>query len=126
MVSRWTAIAVIALMLLSQHAAHGHHSFAVEFTAEETAMITGVVAKVWFRNPHVRYFVNVTDSDGDVVRWDTRGSSPSLLVRKGWTKKTIVVGDTVTIKGHLGRDDKKLMSIINVVLADGTKLGKDE
>ena len=126
MILRWIIISFAACVLWFQSSAHGHHSFAVEFTAEETATITGVVAKVWFRNPHVRYFINVTDSDGDIVRWDTRGSSPSLLVRKGWTKKTIVVGDTVTIKGHLGRDDKKLMSIINIVLADGTKLGRDE
>ena len=126
MVFRRTVIAVAGFIIFMHSAAHGHHSFAVEFTREETATITGVVEKVWFRNPHVRYFVNVTGSDGEVVRWDTRGNSPSQLVRKGWTKNTIVVGDTITIKGYLGRDDEKLMSIINIVLADGTKLGKDE
>jgi hypothetical protein len=96
----------------------------VEFTAEESATIKGIVAEVWFRNPHVRYFVNVVNEEGETVRWDTRGSSPSLLVRKGWTKTTIEAGDEVTIRGHLGREDKKLMSIIWIELADGTKLGQ--
>ena len=113
-----------ALLLLFQASAHGHHSFAVEFTAEESATIKGIVAEVWFRNPHVRYFVDVVNEEGETVRWDTRGSSPSLLVRKGWTKTTIEAGDEITIKGHLGREDKKLMSIIWIELADGTKLGQ--
>jgi hypothetical protein len=124
MMQRLILAALTAMLLFLQTSAHGHHSFAVEFTAEETATIKGVVAEVWFRNPHVRYFVDVENSDGETVRWDTRGSSPSLLVRKGWTKTTITAGDVITIKGHLGRDDKKLMSIIFIELADGTKLGQ--
>ena len=124
MILRMILVVSTAFILLFQTPANGHHSFAVEFTAEETATIKGVVAEVWFRNPHVRYFVDVVNSDGATERWDTRGSSPSLLVRKGWTKTTIKAGDEVTIKGHLGRDDKKMLSIISVELADGTKLGQ--
>lgn len=124
MTSRLSIIIVATFLVFVQKSAVGHHSFAVEFTAEETAIIKGVVAEVWFRNPHVRYYVDVTD-DGETVRWDTRTSSPSLLVRKGWTKDTIKPGDVITIKGHLGRDDKRLLSIIGVELADGTKLGQE-
>lgn len=124
MYPRVVHLAAAVLLLFVQTTARGHHSFAAEFTAEETATITGVVVEVWFRNPHVRYYVEVTNEDGEVERWDTRGSSPSLLVRKGWTRDTISVGDVVTIEGHLGRDDRKLLSIITVELADGTKLGQ--
>ena len=125
MAPRFILVAAAAFLLAVVEPADGHHSFAAEFTADETAIISGVVAEVWFKNPHVRYFIDVTNSEGEVERWDTRGSSPSLLVRKGWTKNTISVGDIVTIKGHVGRDDKKLLSIIGVELADGTKLGQE-
>ncbi len=118
-------IAAIIFWFLLQDSAHGHHSFAVEFIAEETAVINGVVVEVWFRNPHIRYFVNVKNSDGEIERWDTRGNSTSLLVRSGWTKDTVSVGDAVTIRGYVGRDDKRLLSIISVELADGTKLGQN-
>jgi hypothetical protein len=124
-VSRFILVVAALFLILVQERADGHHSFAVEFTAEETAIINGVVAEVWFKNPHVRYYINVTNSEGEIDRWDVRGSSPSLLVRKGWTKKTISVGDVVTIKGHVGRDDKRLLSIIGIELADGSKLGQE-
>jgi len=124
MALRSMLIAVAVCLFVLYSPARAHHSFAAEFTAEEEATITGVVTEVWFRNPHVRYFIEVKNGAGEIEKWDTRGTSPSLLVRKGWTKKSISVGDVVTIKGHLGRFDKKLLSIITVELADGRKIGQ--
>ena len=108
---------------MTQTGADAHHSFAAEFTAERTETITGEVTEVWFRNPHVRYYVDVEAEDGSIEKWDTRGSSPSLLTRRGWTKDTIKPGDTITLKGHAAREtDRRLLSIIWVELADGTRL----
>ena len=101
---------------------HAHHSFTAEFTAEETATLTGVVTQVWFRNPHVRYVFTVTDPDGNEESWDARGSPVVWLARKGWTRDTIEVGDTVTFYGFLGRDGRKMLSIMTVTLDDGTEL----
>ncbi len=100
----------------------GHHSFTAEFTAEKTATLTGVVTQVWFRNPHVRYLFRVTNEAGEEEIWDARGSPVVWLARKGWTKDTIAVGDTVTFYGFLGRDGRKMLSIMTVTLADGTEL----
>lgn len=119
-------LVLLALWLALARAAPAHHSFAVEFTAEETATIEGTVAEVWFRNPHVRYYVDVTDEKGETERWDTRTSSPSLLVRKGWTKDTIRPGDRIRIHGHRGRNNPRLLSVIWIELADGTRLGKTD
>ena len=109
--------------ILASVAAVAHHSFSAEFTSDETATIEGVVTEVWFRNPHIRLYVDVTDADGNVVTWDTRGTSPSLLVRRGWTKDRVTAGDEVTIYGHRAIDpERKLLNIIWVELADGTRL----
>lgn len=102
--------------------ADAHHSFTAEFTAEETATLTGTVTQVWFRNPHVRYLFTVTDADGSEETWDARGSPVVWLARKGWTKNTIKVGDTVTFYGFLGRDGRKMLSIMTITLPDGTEL----
>lgn len=112
---------LVALVLLAP-AVFAHHSFTAEFTAEETATLTGVVTEVWFRNPHVRYVFTVTNEDGEEETWDARGSPVVWLARKGWKRDSIEVGDRVTFYGFLGRDGRKLLSIVKVTLADGTEL----
>lgn len=123
MVNRFIALATATAALFFATTVNSHHSFAAEFTAEATATITGTVTEVWFRNPHVRYYVDVEDDNGDIEKWDTRGSSPSLLTRRGWTKNRIKPGETITLKGHRAHEeDRRLLSIIWVELADGTRL----
>jgi hypothetical protein len=114
-------LSVLAALLAVGPAA-AHHSFTAEFTAEETATLTGVVTEVWFRNPHVRYVFTVTREDGERETWDARGSPVVWLARKGWTRDSIKVGDTVTFHGFLGRDGRRMLSIMTVTLEDGTKL----
>ena len=112
---------LLVVLVLSAAAAQAHHSFTAEFTAEKTATLTGTVQQVWFRNPHVRYVFTVTDEAGNEESWDARGSPVVWLARKGWTKDTIKVGDRVTFYGFLGKDDRRLLSIMTVTLEDGTE-----
>lgn len=115
-------MAAISLLFVSLQPAHSHHSFTAEFTAEKTATLEGTVAQVWFRNPHVRYLLTITNEEGEEETWDARGSPVVWLARKGWTKNSIKVGDTVSMYGFLGRDGRKMLSIMTVTLADGTVL----
>lgn len=111
------ALAVAALPLQ----AGAHHSYAAEFDSKNPRTIEGVVTEVWFKNPHVRYYVSVVE-DGEEVVWDTRGLSPVKLVRQGWTKRTIKVGDKIRLHGHVGHTNKHIMSILEITLEDGRKL----
>jgi hypothetical protein len=113
---------LVAAACLMAAAARAHHSFAAEFMADQTGTIEGVVTEVWFRNPHVRYYVEITLGDSSTESWDVRTSSPTQLSRRGWTQDTITEGDQVKVLGHLGRDGRKLLSLISIELADGTKL----
>lgn len=118
-------ILVVAAAILFAAGAEAHHSFAAEFLEDQTATMEGVVTEVWFKNPHVRYYIDVETDNGETETWDVRGLSPTSLVRRGWTPKTIQEGDRIKVHGHLGRDGRKLMSIISIELEDGTKLGQD-
>lgn len=99
-----------------------HHSYAAEFDADSPATIEGVVKEVWFKSPHVRYYITVADADGNSVVWDTRGLTPVKLARQGWTKNTIKVGDRVKVFGHMGHTNKTILSIVDITLPDGRVL----
>ena len=88
---------ILLALLLATTNSYAHHSYVAEFDADSPATIEGVVKEVWFKNPHVRYYVTVTNEDGEEVNYDTRGLTPVKLVRQGWTKKTIQVGDRIKI-----------------------------
>lgn len=115
---------LIATACLLSAVASAHHSFAAEFLGDQTLTIAGTVREVWFKNPHVRYYVDVEADDGSTETWDVRTSSPTILVRRGWSRDTIAEGDKVTIEGFLGRDGRKMLSLIRIELPDGTVLGQ--
>jgi hypothetical protein len=113
---------IAAALFFATGNSDAHHSYAAEFNADKPATIEGVVREVWFKNPHIRYYIDVTDEDGNTVTWDARGLAPVKLVRMGWTKKTIQVGDRITLYGHTGHTNKTIMSILDITLADGRVL----
>ena len=117
-----TVCVILTVAVTFPPTAYGHHSFTAEFTAEKTAELTGVITQVWFRNPHVRYLFTIENEAGEEETWDARGSPVVWLARKGWTRDTIKVGDKVTFYGFLGRDGRKMLSIMTVTLEDGTEL----
>ncbi len=116
-------LAGMLAILATACGAHAHHSFAAEFLDDTTLVIEGTVREVWFRNPHVRYYIDAVDENGVITAWDVRTSSPTLLVRRGWTESTISEGDKVRVEGYAGRDGRHLLSLISIELPDGSTLG---
>jgi hypothetical protein len=98
-----TAIAVLGLFLVASLGA-AHHSFSAQFDAEKPIMLTGIVTKVQWRNPHAWFYIDVEDDDGNVANWGMELGSPNLLMRQGWTRSSMKVGDAVIVEGFHSRD----------------------
>ena len=111
------AAGMIALMISSS--AMAHHSVASEYIVNSRGEVRGIVSEVWFKNPHVRYYVTVTDDAGDETTWDTHGHNPATLVKTGWGKDVIRAGDSVTIMGDSTRDGSPKLFIRTIELSDG-------
>jgi uncharacterized protein DUF6152 len=113
----WVAAAICAA-----GAADAHHSFASEFDASKKLKFTGTVTKVQWRNPHTYFFIDVTDEKGNVHNWAMELGSPNVLMRRGWTRETLKIGDQVTIEGSRARDMSYKGNAASVVMADGKRL----
>jgi len=108
--------------LAAAPAAFAHHSFAAEFDADKPVKVTGTVTKVQWRNPHTYFYVDVTDEKGAVHNWAMELGSPNGLTRRGWTRDTLKIGDTITIEGSRARDMSYKANASNVTLENGKRL----
>jgi len=116
------ALAAGAALLLTAASAWAHHSFAAEYDAKKPVTLTGTVTKVEWMNPHIFFYVDVKDAEGKVTNWRGEGGNLSGLMRRGWRKDSLKVGDTVTVEGSLAKNGQPLVNARTVTLADGKKL----
>jgi len=66
---------------------------------DETARvrIQGTVTEFIWTNPHSQIYLDVKDGSGKVVNWGVETNSPGILTRAGWTRRSLKVGDQVSI-----------------------------
>jgi hypothetical protein len=76
-----------------------HHAFSAEFDIKKPVKLSGVVTKVEWTNPHAWFYVDVKDEAGKVSNWGLELGSPNGLIRAGWTRSSIKVGDVVSVEG---------------------------
>jgi hypothetical protein len=113
------SLVMLTLALFGGPQARAHHSFAAEFSYEESGTIEGEVVEVLYVNPHARYFIAVKDEAGKQILWDAQTRSPNALLDAGWTKDTLKVGERVSIEGNLGREGARKIWIREVRKASG-------
>ena len=98
-----------------------HHSFAAEFDANKPVQMTGTVTKVEWRNPHTWFYVDVKNENGDVVNWGFELASPNLLLRNGWTRSALKIGDVVMVEAYQAKNGMSLANAHGVTLTDTGK-----
>jgi len=99
-----------------------HHAFAAEYDAQKPVTLKGAVTRVEWTNPHARFYVDVKDENGGVTNWNFELASPNVLVRNGWTRHSLKIGDEVTVQGSLAKDGSKMANARIVTLADGRRV----
>jgi hypothetical protein len=99
-----------------------HHSFDAEFDRNKPVAVTGTVTRVEWTNPHARVYVDVKDESGKVVNWDFELAGPNGLMRRGWNRKSLKVGEVVSVTGYGAKNAPYLGNASSITTSEGRKM----
>jgi hypothetical protein len=120
------AVFVVAVGLMAIRPLAAHHAM-VMYDRLKTMVLIGTVVEFQWTNPHVFVMVDgAADMDDDPALWRLEATSPSNLVRLGWTATALRPGDRVSITINPHRDGvrEKSARLLKVTLLDsGQELG---
>ena len=119
---RVIVLAAVAGWLMSVPLA-AHHGSAV-FDAGKMVTIKGTVKEWIYSNPHCLLKLEVRGDDGKVVEWIAEGQAPNVIFPAGYRKDSFKYGDEVTVTVEPVKGGLPMGRILEVVLANGTKLGR--
>ena len=99
-----------------------HHSFAAEFDQQKPIKLQGTVTKMEWINPHSWIHVSVKGPKGDATEWMIECGTPNLMLRRGFTTKSLVAGTEVIVEGYSARDGSNKANGNSITFTDGRKL----
>ena len=121
---RKTLAVMIAAVALFAAAAPvwAHHAFAAEFDANKPVKFRGTVTKMEWINPHAWIHIDVKADDGKVTPWMIEAAAPNALLRRGWTKQSLLAGTEILVEGFQAKDGANRANGSIITFADGKKL----
>ena len=99
-----------------------HHAFAAEFDANNPIELSGTVVRMEWVNPHTWIHIDVEEADGEQRRWMIEGGPPTSLLRRGFTKRSLLAGTEVFVEGFRAKDGSHKANGRDVTFVDGSKL----
>ncbi len=80
------------------------------------------MTRIEWVNPHAYLYIDVAGAHGGATNWGLQMGSPNGLVRRGWTRHSVSVGDLVSAEGSRAKDGSHVANIRSVVLPSGRRL----
>jgi len=120
----FTAVASIVGILAVSGSTLAHHGTGISYdltVRPVTARAT--VTEFKWANPHIGIYVDIKDDTGHIENWSIEGNSPYNWARMGWNRKTLKVGDEITLTFYRSKVPGVHAGVIaKAVLPDGTEV----
>jgi len=117
-----TVVLVAGVLLLAAVTAWAHHAFAAEFDSAKPVKFKGTVTKMEWINPHAWIHIDVKAEDGQVTPWMVEAAAPNALLRRGWTKNSLLAGTEILVEGYQAKDGANRANGSVITFTDGKKL----
>ncbi len=103
-------------------AAMAHHSNAA-YDLDHVQTMEGTVKTVNWTNPHITFVIEKDAKDSEpAATWVFEVSSPGVLTRSGWTKRSLQPGDHAVFRYAPLRDGTAGGFLLKVTLPNGQEL----
>jgi len=94
-----SSLAFVAVLLAAAAGTiAAHHSFDAEYDSSKSLTMSGIVTKVDWINPHAYIYVNSEAQSGGVQTYAFELGPPYALVRGGWKRDTVKIGDKIRVE----------------------------
>lgn len=126
-----TCARLLAFTSLLSYPVLAHHSTAA-FDTEKVVRIDGTITQFRWINPHASIKVEGDASEGVDGLWTVEMTAPNILLRQGWKRNSLQVGDKVVVfvnplKNAITLNDGSQGGLyVGAVLADGSTLGQTD
>lgn len=109
-------------LLLAVAPAWAHHAFQAEYDEKKPIHLVGKVTEMEWINPHSWIHLDVTGPDGKVTSWMVECGSPNIMLRRGFTKRTLEAGTEIEVQGYQAKSGENKANGGSVTFKDGRRL----
>lgn len=113
----WAAAMTLAVFITSD-SAQAHHAFSAEFDVSRPVNLTGPVVEIEWTNPHAWMHIETQDQEGVKQRWVVELVGINALVRIGFTRKSVKIGEALTVQGFGARNGSNTANASSIARAE--------
>ena len=121
MICRIGRVSTALTILLAAGSVSAHHSFQTVFDVSKPILLTGMLTRVGWINPHVAISLDVKDDGGQTESWVIEAGPPSFFRSRDVARSAFenAVGQLVTVEALRARDNSHRGSLLKITFQDG-------
>jgi hypothetical protein len=98
-----------------------HHG-AAGYDNSKTVVLKATITDFTWTNPHCEIDFDAPDDKGVIQHWAIEAPPPTMLIERGWSRKSLKRGDVVTMSLYAARNGAHSGIMRKAVLANGEDL----